>query len=61
MKARIEEKENFYATKSLIEYLTGGKCQICKEKMSDDEKEEIISQEKYKEAGICRKCRKKLA
>ena len=58
MKKRENDKEYWYVTKALVEQLTEGKCLVCGRKLAEEEIEEVIKEENYKEAGICRKCRK---
>ena len=56
-----KENQHWYITKSLIIQITEGKCLICGEELKDVEIEEILQKELYKEAGICKKCRKKMS
>ncbi len=52
-----KEDQYWYATKTLIKQITEGKCLVCAGELKDEEIEELIQEEQYKEAGICRKCR----
>ena len=51
------EEQYWYATKPLIKQLTEGKCLICGEELQEEEIDELIKEEHYEDAGICRKCR----
>lgn len=54
-----EEKEHWYATKTLVKQITEGKCLICGKKLEEREIEEVLKEERYKEAGKCKKCLEK--
>jgi hypothetical protein len=55
----IQDKNYWYVTESLVEGMTEGNCLVCEKKLEEGEIEEVIQKENYKEAGICRTCRKK--
>ena len=54
-----DNKEYWYATETLIKQITEGECLRCKGKLKEKDIKETIKEEKYDEAGTCKKCRKK--